>query len=199
MNFQELYNRMRELDKPVVEEPNEGNAYGQAVQNTPKGQEIKINGKGTGDIKREDSLANECGPDMASSSSPAQQDNVSMNVNMSGSGAGGIRDLIDILKNIEGEHGGEDDLGKMIGNMDHTDHDHEEPGMDMAKKTLVIGDDQPVDEYANEPQETNMPLPMAGDDLHRPHGAYPATQPGDNPMAVARIRETLEKLYSSMK
>lgn len=36
------------------EKPDEGNAYGQAVQNTPQGQEIKINGKPTGDIKRED-------------------------------------------------------------------------------------------------------------------------------------------------
>jgi len=31
----------------------EGNAYGLAVQNTPPGEEIKINGKGTGDIKKE--------------------------------------------------------------------------------------------------------------------------------------------------
>jgi len=49
----------------VDEEPNEGNAYGQAVQNTPKGQEIKINGKGTGDIKKEDMFdeeqVDECG------------------------------------------------------------------------------------------------------------------------------------------
>jgi len=49
----------------VDEEPNEGNAYGLAVQNTPKGQEIKINGKGTGDIKKEDMFdeeqVDECG------------------------------------------------------------------------------------------------------------------------------------------
>jgi hypothetical protein len=31
----------------------EGNAYGNAVRNTPDGEEIKINGKGTGDIKKE--------------------------------------------------------------------------------------------------------------------------------------------------
>lgn len=30
----------------------EGNAYGLAVKNTPPGEEIKINGKGTGDIKK---------------------------------------------------------------------------------------------------------------------------------------------------
>lgn len=190
MNFQELLNRMKELDGPVLEEPNEGNAYGQAVQNTPPGEEIKINGKGTGDIKREEMVSNECGPDMPSS---GQQDNVSMNVNMSGSGSGGIRDLINILKNIEGEHGGGDDLGDLIGKMDHP---HDDDHGDMSReKAVVIGDNIPVDEYANEPDETTMPLPMAGNDLHKPHGNYPATQPGDNPMAVARIRETLEKLY----
>jgi hypothetical protein len=37
----------------MKEEPNEGNAYGNAVRNTPDGEEIKINGKSTGDIKKE--------------------------------------------------------------------------------------------------------------------------------------------------
>ena len=43
---------------------------------------------------------------------PKQQDNVTMNVSMNGSGTGGIRDLMGILKNIEnggGAHG--DDHG----------------------------------------------------------------------------------------
>lgn len=49
----------------------------------------------------------ECGlPGMSSmpsgmSGMPKQQDNVTMNVSMNGSGAGGIRDLMGILKNIE--------------------------------------------------------------------------------------------------
>jgi len=40
-------------EEGMDEKPEEGNAYGLAVQNTPPGQEIKIHGKGTGDIKRE--------------------------------------------------------------------------------------------------------------------------------------------------
>ena len=42
-------------DKPVKGDKitDEGNAYGLAVRNTPDGEEIKINGKGTGDIKKE--------------------------------------------------------------------------------------------------------------------------------------------------
>ena len=42
-------------DKPMKGDKitDEGNAYGLAVKNTPDGEEIKINGKGTGDIKKE--------------------------------------------------------------------------------------------------------------------------------------------------
>ena len=42
-------------DKPMKGDKiaDEGNAYGLAVRNTPDGEEIKINGKGTGDIKKE--------------------------------------------------------------------------------------------------------------------------------------------------
>ena len=42
-------------DKPTKgnKVADEGNAYGLAVKNTPAGEEIKINGKGTGDIKKE--------------------------------------------------------------------------------------------------------------------------------------------------
>ena len=42
-------------DKPMKGDKiaDEGNAYGNAVRNTPTGEEIKINGKGTGDIKKE--------------------------------------------------------------------------------------------------------------------------------------------------
>jgi len=42
-------------DKPMKgsKMAGEGNAYGNAVQHTAPGEEIKINGKGTGDIKRE--------------------------------------------------------------------------------------------------------------------------------------------------
>lgn len=198
MNFQELLDRMKHLDQPMIEEPNEGNAYGQAVQNTPPGEEIKINGKGTGDIKREEAIVDGCGPDMGPSPMK-QQDNVSMNVSMNGSGAGGIRDLIDILKNIDAAHGGgSDDLGALIGKMDHPGHGDEEPDMGIDKKVMV-GDDVPVEEYANEPDETTMPMPMVGNDIHKPHGNYAATQPGDNPMAVQGIREHLNMLYEQIK
>jgi hypothetical protein len=188
MNFQELYKKIYELDNPVVEEPNEGNYFGQQVQLAKMRGDKKADLDGDGNLEPVKEMGCGMGPEPST-----QQDNVSMNVNMSGSGSGGIRDLINILKNIDGEHGGSgDDLGDLIGKMDHPNDD--EPGMDLDKK-VVIGDDQPMDEYANEPTETMGELPMSGTDIHRPHGNYAAAQPGDNPMAVARIRETLEKLY----
>jgi hypothetical protein len=66
----------------------------------------------------EESSVAECGdmmPMPMMPHAPGQQDSVTMNVSMNGSGTGGIKDLMDILRNIEqaAEH-------------DH-DHDHEEP------------------------------------------------------------------------
>ena len=57
--YQRFITESKKKEGKVKEDPNEGNAYGQAVQNTPKGKEIKINGKGTGDIKRE-GVEDEC-------------------------------------------------------------------------------------------------------------------------------------------
>jgi hypothetical protein len=65
----------------------------------------------------------ECGdmpmPGIMAHSNPQQQDNVTMNVSMNGSGAGGIRDLMDILRNLE--------------NGDSSDE------MDMPGDELIIG------------------------------------------------------------
>ena len=63
----------------------------------------------------DESSVAECGDMMPSmiAHAPQQSNSVTMNVSMNGSGAGGIKDLMDILRNIEqaAEH----------------DHDHEEP------------------------------------------------------------------------
>jgi hypothetical protein len=54
----------------------------------------------------------ECGMDMPGdmmSHAPKQSNSVTMNVSMNGSGAGGIRDLMDILRNLE-DAGGSDEI-----------------------------------------------------------------------------------------
>jgi hypothetical protein len=60
----------------------------------------------------EESSVAECGDMMPMMShAPQQSDSVTMNVSMNGSGAGGIKDLMSILRNIE----------------QSAEHDHEEP------------------------------------------------------------------------
>ncbi len=50
----------------------------------------------------ESDIVGECGPAMGSPTSE-QQDSVTMNVSMNGSGSGGIKDILNILRNIEGQ------------------------------------------------------------------------------------------------
>ena len=56
---------------------------------------------------------------------PGQQDSVTMNVSMNGNGAGGIKDLMNILRNIEqaAEH---DHAEPMVAEPHHAGHDHDD-------------------------------------------------------------------------
>jgi hypothetical protein len=121
-----------------------------------------------------------------------QQDNVSMNVSMNGAGSGGIRDLMNILRNLE-------DAG------DSHDHDHDD-GLDMKlaqpsilmKKEPVLGD-----EYANSPDvqmgQGNFPIDQ-GNDLHKSKNSY-SDKPyrGDNPMALEGLQSRLASMYNTIK
>lgn len=124
------------------------------------------------DKKTTDDIVEECGMGPMSSPMP-QQDNVSMNVSMNGSGAGGIRDLMSILKNIEdtgeqemmpgidvdieppsdmGADGG-DELAQMLkltGQDDGSDK-----GDDMSDKEMIPGNDGTSDkpELDGEPED----------------------------------------------
>jgi hypothetical protein len=122
----------------------------------------------------------ECGgmPSMGSmgSMAPKQQDNVNMSVNMSGQGAGGIRDLMSILKNIE-------------------------QGGDRAEKDMVVG----LEQMANEPNEQtagmNAVIPT-GDDLHSKGGEAPKVNGGGNPMQQGvseGLLDQLNNLYTEVK
>lgn len=86
MNFQDIYKKIKALDENQ-DHPSSSVETDQELYDT--------------DVE-------ECGmPGMANMpsgmmGSPKQQDNVTMNVSMNGSGAGGIRDLMSILKDLEG-------------------------------------------------------------------------------------------------
>ena len=99
MNFSDIYKKIRSIDEGSQMAP-------------PSAPEMPIE---------------ECGMEaVMPHSTPAQPDNVDMNVTLHGSGPGGIRDLMSILRDLEGKdsNGGisvdphADDLEVMVGSME---------------------------------------------------------------------------------
>jgi hypothetical protein len=122
MNFSELYQRIRNIDEGSTPEPTApggviktknadgtisykpkvpGERLSSTLSGTDSGAKVSTN------VEKEKKPANEtCGDMMPPTTSmshdhPAQSDSVTMNVSMNGSGDGGIRDLMNILKGIE--------------------------------------------------------------------------------------------------
>ena len=151
---------------------------------------------------------------------PKQQDNVTMNVSMNGSGAGGIKDLMDILRAIEHgeEHHAEPEHGATVhpdthgelGNMIFGEpemHDHDEP--------LFGGEDEPVEETMGDDDEhfANSAhggsgththgidaVTATGDDLHKGTKGIPRYSPGNNTLKVKEgLIEKLSSLYNEVK
>jgi hypothetical protein len=213
MNFQELMARIAELDQPVQESEKADKDYdGDGEVESPKdevwGSRAKAAEKSGKPFKEESeeeeesveenfeqgieeiaSEVDECGSMMGPMGSmpPKQSDNVSMNITMNGSGSGGIRDLMNILRDIEdGPDNG---------------HDHaiDSPvGMLIKKKDPVLGD-----EYANSPDEIEAPLSTAiasGNDLHKSKDSF-SDKPyrGDNPMALENLKSRLNSMYERVK
>jgi len=201
MNFQELMQRMTDLERPVTEEPNEGNAFSGALDAAKDAgkDEFEVDGK-TFQVKEQE--VEGCGdmPGMANMPNgmmgmrnPGQQDSVNMNVSLNAAGSGGIRDLMGILKNIEDADSDIGDPEVIIKKMSHPgmdQHDDEGPGQS------IIGQE----ELANAPDEMYLSHDFnAGADLNRPKAAYPAAQRGDNPMAVEQIVNRLSERYNKIK
>jgi hypothetical protein len=148
-----------------------------------------------------------------------QQDSVTMNVSMNGAGAGGIRDLMAILKNIDNV-----DSSPPLSNPSMS-MDRDEIDMDMEPERF--GDDDmevmlkkksgmdmiPIDDdYENEPDEMygNMDsVTGKGDDLHSKSAEAPKVNGGGNPMKVTSgetfklpsgdLKIRLESLYQDIK
>jgi hypothetical protein len=173
MNFQDLLTKIRKIDEadmpapaaPAVDPETMDPEYDECMDTNP-----------TSVLPRDgdDMLTGECGEMAPQMSAPKQSDSVTMNVSMNGSGAGGIKDLLDILRNIENS----------------SDKDTDD--------VLVgIGAEEDFD---NAPKPTNVPTPDSGDDLHREKEEYPKANGGGNPM---RMHETLvaklSQKYSEIK
>jgi len=166
MNFEDLYKKIAALDEgtlPVAPTKDDG-------------------GAGASDESIE-----ECG-DMMAMGGPAgmpqgQQDNVSMNINMSGQGSGGIRDLMNILRDI-------DNVG--------------EPSSDKGPSPddILFGVEE---EFANAqdgaPEQATMPVDAVlptGDDLSSKGKEAPKVNGGGNPMQD-ELASKLAELYQSIK
>jgi hypothetical protein len=202
MNFNELFQKMKELDQPVNEEPNEGNAFSGALDDAKDAgkDEFKVGGK-TFQVKEDD--IDECGMDMPSMSSPKQQDNVTMNISMNGSGAGGIRDLMNLLRDLEDgpdEDGMGGEMGVIINKMAGDDHDSEMPliGMEEAEAGGF-------DQASTTPDPQVAPASAAfptGNDIHS-HGGNerPKVNGGGNPYAMTAesLIPRLANLYQEVK
>jgi hypothetical protein len=185
MNFQELLSKMNQLSQPVTEE------------------ETGIN---------VEEVVDECGmPGMPGMEGMPggmmgnrQPDNVSMNLSMNAQGAGGIRDLMNVLKDIQdGPDGpdnsdgpgkfGDDDANMMI--------------KQLTAPGAIIDDD-----FANEPDETYQDVDAVtgtGDDLHSKGAEAPKVNGGGNPRPVKTgetfklpsgdLKIKLEGLYKDIK
>ena len=143
----------------------------------------------------------ECGGPMPMSigmSHPGQQDSVNLSINMNGSGKGGIRDILDILRNIEGGDEKEIELPGIELDLDGPDHDHDNHDHDDHEHLMGgVGE-----ELANEPDEMYAGMGAAvhdGDDLNKSKSMFRRAQPGDNAMATESLKAQLKNLYQEVK
>lgn len=183
MNFNELMQRMRDIDTPA-----------------PIAEVSDVAEAGCGMPGMDNMPSSMMG-------APKQQDSVTMNVSMNGAGAGGIRDLMAILKNIDdvADKGPDIDLGEpeQFGDRDMDVIVKKQPGMDM----MTIDDD-----YENEPDEiyhNQDAVVGTGDDLHSKGGEVSPVNGGGNPRQVktgetfklpsGNLKIKLESLYQEIK
>ena len=218
MNFQELLSRLNTLDQQPVQESDkakkdyDGDGEIESGKDEYYGSRMKAAFPKDKEKEKEvdEAFIDECGMDMPGSMmgmrTPPQQDSVSMNLSMNGAGANGIRDLMDILRNLDGDEGGEMDL-----EMPGMDHGHDGMDSEMPIVMKALGGDQGD---SGHDEEERMPLgdemyygidavtqPQGGGDLNKPKQTFPKVAGGDNPMQpmAERIAEQLRGLYSDIK
>jgi hypothetical protein len=189
MNFQDLYRKIAALE--------EGDMGIMAAPSQPVvGEELEAE-------------LEECGDMMPMANKPdAEQDHVSVSVNMNGSGTGGIRDLMNILRNID-DVAGDDDSAAII---DIEPMGHSEPHNPMAHDTAsepMFGDLDVEEEFnpADTFQANTTPEPEyaglgavipTGNDLASKGIERPKVNGGGNPMQEALIQE-LTNRYNEIR
>ena len=227
MNFTELYQRIRSIEEGTAPEPtapggviktkNADGTFsykpkvpGERLSATlPANQAAKTTDKT--DNTKKATTANEsleeCGDMpvgmMGMSSHQGQQDSVTMNISMNGSGAGGIRDLMSILRDIEGSDNADvhsHDVSKLFGGDDVEVAFDEE----MADGGFGAATTEPNTATAGIDAVT-----ATGNDLASKGIEAPKVNGGGNPMHEAlasrlyqmyqEIKETKEEKFDALK
>jgi hypothetical protein len=168
----------------------------------------------------------ECGDDMppAPASAPSS-DSVTMNVTMNGTGASGIRDLMNVLKDIQdgpdasglefGDEEGEEEFGDEEGEEEFGDEEGEEEFGDEEGEEEFGGDEHPSalkimgatldDDFANEPNPEYHDISAvtgSGNDLHGNQGDHRMRQTGlpvAKPIASEGLLSMMANLYQEIK
>ena len=227
MNFTELYQRIRSIEEGTAPEPtapggviktkNADGTFsykpkvpGERLSATiPANQAAKTTDKT--DNTKKATTANEsleeCGDMpigmMGMSSHQGQQDSVTMNISMNGSGAGGIRDLMSILRDIEASDNADvhsHDVSKLFGGDDVEVAFDEE----MADGGFGAATTEPNTATAGIDAVT-----ATGNDIHSKGIEAPKVNGGGNPMQEAlasrlyqmyqEIKETKEEKFDALK
>jgi len=158
-------------------------------------------------------VSEECGMPMSTPAPTPPTAPPSMSINLNAQGLDNIESLMQLINKVNPQS------SNITGDTPTLPMIPTEPSMsDLRDKVLpksLIGladndvdpTDDPEDEsFGNTPTGAPGPeiKPMSaaipdGDDLHRKKKQYPATQPGDNPMAVESIKAQLEALLAEIK
>lgn len=155
----------------------------------------------------ESQMLDECPCQDAIEHQPKQQDSVNMNISINGQGSNGIRDLMDILRNIESPESAENDE-ILIGapaddDVDSGDEIEIEPSNDADDEEEIIV----TDDYENSPIGASdaavygiSAVTGMGDDLASKGAEARKQAGGGNPWNVSEsLRKQLKGLYEEIK
>jgi hypothetical protein len=211
MNFTELYQRIRSIDEGAPSEPTAPGGViktknadgtvsykpkvpGERLSSTlPASQAAKTTD--TADKDKAKSVNEECGDMpvgmMGMSSHQGQQDSVTMNISMNGSGAGGIRDLMSILRNIESSDNADvhsHDVSKLFGGDD----------IEVAFDEEMDGGFGSATTHPNTATAGIDAVTATGNDLASKGIEAPKVNGGGNPMHET-VKHRLYTLYNEIK
>ena len=213
MNFTELYQRIRSIDEGTASEPTapggviktknaDGSVSykpkvpGERLTSTlPANQAAKNTDTSDKDKDKTKAVNEECGDMpvgmMGMSSHQGQQDSVTMNISMNGSGAGGIRDLMSILRNIESSDNVDvhsHDVGQMFGGDD----------IEVAFGEEMDGGFGSATTEPNTATAGIDAVTATGNDIHSKGIEAPKVNGGGNPMHET-VKYRLYTLYNEIK